>query len=266
MRLKGVDVPRGPPETVCAQGCAQTSPRDGLPACLGRASRRSNAACDARTRISGRCGQAAHVGAQRVGDDDGAVGLLVVLEDRDERAADGESRAVQRVHELRLTRFGIAPARLHAPRLKRFAVAARRDLAVLALPRQPDLEVVGLRGAEAHVAAAQRHDAIREPEPLQHGFGVADEHFELAIGVVGPRDVHELDLVELVLANHAARVLAVRSRFRAEARRVRRQAQRQPIGLDDRVAHEVRQRHLGSRNQAQLVLALEREQVRGELR
>ena len=36
--------------------------------------------------------------------------------------------------------------------------------------------------------------------------------------------------------------------------------------FDDRVAHEVRQRHLCGRNQAQLVLALEREQVRGELR
>ena len=109
-------------------------------------------------------------------------------------------------------------------------------------------------------------DAIREPEPLQHRFGVADEHLELAIRLLGSRDVHELDLVELVLANHAARVLPVRSRLRAEARRVRRQAQRQPIRFDDRVAHEVRQRHLGRRNQAQLVLALEREQIRGELR
>ena len=31
-----------------------------------------------------------------------AVLLLVVLEDRDQRAADREARAVQRVHELRL--------------------------------------------------------------------------------------------------------------------------------------------------------------------
>ena len=35
-----------PPETVCAQGCAQTSPRDGLPACLGRGIRGAAAARD----------------------------------------------------------------------------------------------------------------------------------------------------------------------------------------------------------------------------
>ena len=38
------------------------------------------------------------------------------------------------------------------------------------------------------------------------------------------------------------------------------------VGFDDRVAHEIRQRHLGRRNQAQLVLAFEREQIRRELR
>src|SRR5262245_30962101 len=110
----------------------EDEPRDGLPACLGRASRRSNAACDALTR---NMIEAAHVRPKRLGDDDGAVGLLVIFEDGDERTAHGETRAVQRVHELGLAGFGIAPARLHAPRLERFAVAARRDLAVLALPR-----------------------------------------------------------------------------------------------------------------------------------
>ena len=46
----------------------------------------------------------AHVGAQRLGHDDGAVGLLVVLEDGNQRAADGEARAVQRVRRARLLR------------------------------------------------------------------------------------------------------------------------------------------------------------------
>ncbi len=38
------------------------------------------------------------------------------------------------------------------------------------------------------------------------------------------------------------------------------------FSLDDRVAHEIRQRYLGRRNEPELVLAFEREQVRGELR
>ena len=68
-----------------------------------------------------------------------------------------------------------------------------------------------------------------------------------------------------MLANHAARVLAVRPRLGAKARRVRRQAHRQLRSFDDGVAHEIRQRDLGRRNEAELVLAFEREQVRGEL-
>jgi hypothetical protein len=117
---------------------------------------------------------------------------------------------------------GIAPARLHAPRLEIPAVAARGDLAVFLLPRQPHFEVIGLRAAEADVAAAQRDHAIRQFQPLQHGFGVRGELFERGIRIFRPlHDLHEFDLVELVLADHAARVLASRTGLRAEARRVR---------------------------------------------
>src|SRR5437762_2026577 len=44
--------------------------------------------------------QATHVGAKRLGDEHRSVGLLVVLQDRNQRAPDGEARAVQRVHIL----------------------------------------------------------------------------------------------------------------------------------------------------------------------
>ena len=67
-----------------------------------------------------------------------AVGLLVVLHHRDERAADRETRAVQRVHELGLA-LRVAKARLHAPRLERLAVRARRDLAIGVLRRAATL-------------------------------------------------------------------------------------------------------------------------------
>ena len=52
--------------------------------------------------------QPAHVGPQRLGDRHRAVLVLVVLQHRDQRAADGEARAVQRMDEARalLPSFG----------------------------------------------------------------------------------------------------------------------------------------------------------------
>ena len=64
-------------------------------------------------------------------------------------------------------------------------------------------------------------------------------------------DLHHLDLVELVLADHAARVATVAAGFRAEAGRVRGQLQRQVRLGDDFIAHEVGQRHLGGGDQVQ---------------
>src|SRR3546814_17060969 len=62
-------------------------------------------------------------------------------------------------------------ARLHAAGLAVAAVRAARDLAVGALPRQPDLNVVGLSGREAHVDGRQHHAEIWEAERLQHSPG-----------------------------------------------------------------------------------------------
>src|SRR5262249_15679908 len=76
--------------------------------------------------------------------DEGAVRLLVLLEDRDEGATDRERRAVQRVDEARL-RLGLgAVADLRAACLKVTVVRAARDLTVEALTGQPHLEVVRL--------------------------------------------------------------------------------------------------------------------------
>ena len=112
-------------------------------------------------------------GRQRLGDDDGAVRLLVVLEDGDERPPDREAGAVQRVQEPRLRPGLRAVAQARAAGLEVLAVRARRDLAVRLLPRQPDLDVVGLGGGEAHVAGRQHDHAVRQAEPLQHLLGVA---------------------------------------------------------------------------------------------
>ncbi len=86
------------------------------------------------------------------------------------------------------------------------------------------------------------------------------------------RDLHHLDLVELVLADHAARVLAVAPRLRAEARRVRGEPDRQRLRVEDLAADRVRERDLGGRDQVErLRLALlpalpHREHVGLELR
>src|SRR5262245_56852096 len=86
----------------------------------------------------------AHESAQRFKDDDAAVFLLELLEDREPGATDGERGAVQGVGEPRLGfRLG-AVADLGAARLKIAEPRAARDLAIRILPRQPHLEIVAL--------------------------------------------------------------------------------------------------------------------------
>ncbi len=89
-------------------------------------------------------------------------------------------------------------------------------------------------------------------------------------------DLHHFHLVELVLADHAARIAAVAARFGAEAWRMRRHLDRQRIGGDDFIAHDIGQRDFGGRDQVQrrmfgaglgvLAALLHREQVFLELR
>ena len=67
---------------------------------------------------------AAHVRQERFGDGDAAVGVLVVFEDGDEGAANGEAGAVQGVDGLRFFAVFRALARLQSPRLEVGAVAA----------------------------------------------------------------------------------------------------------------------------------------------
>src|SRR6185295_11008812 len=120
-----------------------------------------------------------------------------------------DAGAVQRVHELRLARVRIPPSRLHATSLKALAVAAGRDLPVAGLAWQPYLEIVGFGAREADVARTERHPAIRQLEAFEHRFGVTGQLLERCIGIRRAHDLDELDLVELVLANHSTRVPSV---------------------------------------------------------
>ena len=84
---------------------------------------------------------------------------------------------------------------------------------------------------------------------LQNGFGAGGHALVLGIGLLGPDDAHQLDLGELVLADHALGVLAGRAGLGAKARRPGGVAQRQRLGIEDLVGDQIGQRHLGGRDQ-----------------
>src|SRR5258706_13016138 len=78
------------------------------------------------------------------------------------------------------------------------------------------------------------------------------------------RDLNQFDLVELVLAYHPARVLAVRAGFATETRRVANKFERQLVARQNLPAHEISYWIFRSRNQVQIA-AFELEQVLLEL-
>ena len=120
------------------------------------------------------------------------------------------------------------------------------------LARQPDLDVVGLLRGEAHVAGAERHDAIGQVESFQHGLGAGDHALVLVRRLLGRGDRDQLDLGELVLADHAAGVAAGRARLGAEARRAGGDAHRQLLFVEDELADEIGQRHFGGGDEPEI--------------
>src|SRR6185437_70302 len=163
-----------------------------------------------RSNIGADCLQPAHIWTQRVGHRDLAIGSLIVLEHRNQGTPDSQAGAIERVDEARPLPFRRTETRLHAPRLELAAIGAARDLAIGPLAGQPDLDVVGLARGEAHVAGAQQHDPIGEAETLQHFLGAGSHALVLLARAIGMGDRDELDLLELMLADHAAGVLAGR--------------------------------------------------------
>src|SRR5438067_9563123 len=87
---------------------------------------------------------AAHIRMKRGGNLDGSVLLLVVLQDRDQRAADGQAGPIQRVDELGLSGALVAELDVRAAGLERLRITAGRDLAIGILAGEPHLDVVGL--------------------------------------------------------------------------------------------------------------------------
>src|SRR5690348_13793995 len=160
----------------------------------------------------------AEVRGQSLRDPNRPVGRLIVLEEGDDRAWKRQARCVERVDELRLGARLAPEADSGAARLKIGEGARARDLEPRGDPRRPDLEVVGARGAEAGIARGELDHAVGKLEPLEHRLGVTRQALVLRGGILGPRQPDKLNLVELVHADEAARVLAVRARLAPEAR------------------------------------------------
>ena len=133
-------------------------------------------------------------------------------------------------------------------------VGAGADLAVEVLAGEPDLEVVGLGGGEAHVAGAEEHAAVGKAEAFEDGLGVAGEGFVLGVGLLGRGELDQLDLLELVLADHAADVFAVGAGFAAEAGSVGAEGDGELGLVDGLVAEEVGDGDLGGGDEPVIAL------------
>src|SRR5947209_8660484 len=150
---------------------------------------------------------AAHIGRQRIGHRDRAVLLLIVLQDGDQGAADRDTRAVQGMQVAHMASLVAVPSG-HATRLELTAIRARRNFPICLLPRQPDLDVVGLLRRKPHVAGTQRHHPVMQVEPAQHLLGAGEHALMLVRALLRRGDRDQLDLAELMLADHAAGIPA----------------------------------------------------------
>src|ERR1700687_1227537 len=83
-----------------------------------------------------------HVWAQNIGDQDRAICLLIILDDSDPSAADGEAGAVECVNKVALATTLWLIAYTGAPGLEGCAVRAGRDFSKFVARRQPDFDVV----------------------------------------------------------------------------------------------------------------------------
>jgi hypothetical protein len=79
--------------------------------------------------------------------------------------------------------------------------------------------------------------------------------FVLGVALLGPAEAHQLHLVELVYPDEATGVLAMGASLPPEAGRERAQPPWKISAFEDLVPVEIGQRHLGRRDEEQVVLA-----------
>ena len=122
-------------------------------------------------------------------------------------------------------------------------------------PGQPHLDVVGLLRRKTHIAGAQGHDAIVQTEPPQDLLGAGQHALVFVLRLLRRRDGDELDFGELMLADHAARVLAGGAGFGTEAGRAGSEPHRQLRFVDDGFAHEIGERHFGGGDEPETIFS-----------
>ena len=145
-------------------------------------------------------------------------------------------------------------AHVQAAGLEVRGVGARGELAVAALPRQPGLEVVFLRGRGAKVVHRDVHDAVGDLERLQQPLLDREQPLVLLRRLPRLDEREHLDLVELVHAEDAAGVLARGAGLAAEAGGEAGVAERQLAPSQDLAAVQRRQRHLGGAGEVEVVV------------
>ena len=155
------------------------------------------------------------------------------------------------MHQFGLSALGVAPAGLHAARLERLEVAARRNLAVRILRRQPDLDVVSFRRGGAEIAGAQGHHAVVQSEPPENLLRMVRQRLERRVALLRARIPDELHLVELVQADQAAGVAPVATGFAAEAGGVGGEFHRQLVFSEQGVTLEIGDWHLSGGGEEQ---------------
>src|ERR687885_1785166 len=185
-----------------------------------------------------------------------AGGALVVLQHGDHDARQGEPRAVQRVHVLRL-RAGLGPeANLGAAGLEVLEVAARRDFQPLLAAGRPDFDVQLVGGLEREVTGTHLHDAVAQAKFLADCLGVGQQAPELVRRVFRAHELDHLDLVELVPALDAAYIASGRHLLPAPARCVGDMLDRQRRAVQNLFAVEIRDRDLRRRDEPEIVLVI----------
>src|SRR5262249_36342836 len=197
----------------------------------------------------------ARVGAQRGRDRDRAVGLLVVLEQRDEAARARDRGAVQRGDELGAFAVLAAEADPQRARLVVGAVRGARPLAVLArgaATRHPRLEVELAPGGRAEVARRDLDHAVGDLERLEDLLLDAEQLDVHRLGLLRARDRKELDLRELVHAVEAAALLARGAGLGAEAVRDARHAHGQRRDVEHLVVVEAAESDLRGADQVEV--------------
>ena len=207
--------------------------------------------------------EAAEVGPEDFGYAQRAVLLLVGLQQGDQDARRGQTRAVESVGQDGLA-IGSARADGRAARLEVLEVGAGADFEPFPFHRSPHLEVVALGGTEAHVARAQEEPAEGEAELADKAFRLGGEDFVRLVALLRCAEPDHLDLVELVQAQEALGVLAVAAGLAAEAGGVGAVLDGHFPGVEDFVRMQVRDGDLGRGDEVQIVF-LAGVQLIGEL-